>query len=172
MNNKLTRTAVAVASAGAVAAGMMAAAAGTAAAAPGDLSVKAYAKCVSSHGKAATDRVITVKNVGDTTVKNIRVAEVNGPEHGIPRIAVAADNRDGTEIGPLRNGMRYYSLTGVKKANELAPGEEVKIWHVVPGCSGPWAMAGYAIGSPADNVFNAPNGEFRWGATQPPRERN
>ncbi|NLG47893.1 hypothetical protein [Gordonia sp. (in: high G+C Gram-positive bacteria)] len=163
MNKKLIRAALVVASTGTVAAGI-ATGAGAAAAAPGNLVVTAYSKCVTSHDRPGTDRVVFVRNTGDTTVKHVRVGELNGPEHSIPRLA------EDQEIGPRSNGMRYYSATGVRKAGELAPGESIKTWHVVPGCTGPWAIAGYALSNPMDNP--AGNADIRWSATKPPRETN
>lgn len=162
MNKKLIRAALVVASTGTVAAGLVAGT-GTAAAA-GDLSVTANSKCVTSHDRPGTDRIVFVRNIGNTTVKHVRVGELSGPEASIPRL------RADQEIGPGRNGMRYYSATGVRKAGELAPGESIKTWHVVPGCTGPWAIVGYALSNPMDNP--AGNADIRWSATKPPRETN
>ncbi|MGB3302984.1 hypothetical protein [Gordonia sp. (in: high G+C Gram-positive bacteria)] len=160
MKKNLIRAAIVVASTGTVAAGLVAGT-GTAAAA-GDLAVSAYTKCVTSHDRPGTDRVVFVRNVGNTTVKHVRVGELDGPEASIPRLA--ADQ----EIGPRSNGMRYYSATGVRRAGELAPGESIKTWHVVRGCTGPWAIAGYALSNPMDNPFN--NADVRWSPNKPPRE--
>ncbi|MFT3661722.1 MAG: hypothetical protein QM809_10055 [Gordonia sp. (in: high G+C Gram-positive bacteria)] len=164
MKKIMTRAASMAASAGIVAAGLTTMAAGTAEAAPGDLRVTVDAKCVVSHDRPATDRIIYVTNVGGATVRNIRIAEVDGPQHGIPRLRPDQETRPST-VG----GMRYYSHTGVRTANALRPGEMVKTWHVVPGCNGPWSIAGYATGNPGDNLIN--NGDVRWDSKKPRNER-
>lgn len=166
MNKTMIRTAIVAASVAALGAGSTMLA-GTASAA-GDLRVTTETKCVVSHDKPGHDRTVFVTNVGNQTIKNVRIGIVGGPEVGLP--AMAPDTEIGPRTTPAHPGhgiARYYTATGIAKRGELAPGESVKYWNVQAGCPGGAAViAGYAIGSPVDNVFNAPNADIRFGSVR------
>ncbi|WP_448222545.1 hypothetical protein [Gordonia iterans] len=47
--------------------------------------------------------------------------------------------------------------TGTGPNGTLKPGQNYLMGEVLPGCGGPYAIVGYAIGNEIDNVFNEPN---------------
>ncbi len=142
MNSKLARTAMVVASAGAVAAGSLALAP-TAEAAPGALSIRTYTKCVTNHDKPRTDHVVWVTNTSNRTVNNVKVSQVGGPTTGIPRMTAQQEFQ--------RGGMHFYSATGVRRAGQLAPRESVKTWWLAEGCAHV-PVIGYTTGSDGFNI--------------------
>lgn len=156
-NKNVMRTVAAVAAAGFFGAASLLGA-GTAHAA-GDLSVTAAVVCEKAQ-TTKTVRMVTVRNVGDAKITGVRVGSVAGPEVLVPKLEPGE---------PLkRNGLLISSAKGVSTPGVLLPGVEVMIAEITPGCDGPYAIVGYAIGDEIDDVFSAPNADFDWGMAPPP----
>ncbi|GAA3959490.1 hypothetical protein [Gordonia caeni] len=144
MKNKLLRIAAVLATTGALGVGSAALAAPAQAAPPNDLALRTYTKCVINHDTPKTDHVLWVTNVGRSTVHNVRVGSVGGPETGIPKM------RAGQEF--QRGAWHYYSATGVRNAGHLAPRESVKTWTLAPRCNLSWPAVIYTVGNGNFNV--------------------
>ncbi|GAA3954908.1 hypothetical protein [Gordonia caeni] len=144
------RAAGAAACAGVMAAGALAGAGAAAAAPPGDLKVSTFVVC--QDGK--TVRLVLAENVGGTRITGVRVGSVLGPEVRVveikePNFASGPEVKVGNV--PVATG------TGTGPNGTLGPGQNFIVGEVLPGCGGPYAIVGYAIGNEIDNVFNAPN---------------
>ena len=124
---------------------------GTAAAAPpGDLKVRTFVVC--QDGK--TVRLVLAENVGGTKITGVRVGSVLGPEVRVVEIPTPNFlNGPEVKVGtvPVATG------TGTGPNGTLEPGQNFIVGEVLPGCGGPYALVGYAIGNEIDNVFNEPN---------------
>ena len=151
--NSRIRAAVAAACAGAVAASSLAGA-GVASAA-GDLKVSTFVTCQKQADKPdRTVRLVLVENKGDAPITGVRVGSVLGPEVPVKEIKEPNfPNGPEVKVGnvPVATG------TGTGPNGTLKPGQNYLMGEVRPGCGGPYAIVGYAIGNEIDNVFNEPN---------------
>lgn len=144
MKKTFSRLVAVLATTGALGAGAIATAAPAQAAPPNDLALRSYTKCVINHDTPKTDHVLWVTNVGRSTVHNVRVGSLGGPETGIPKM------RAGQEF--QRGAWHYYSATGVRNAGRLAPRESVKTWTLAPTCNRSWPAVIYSIGDGNWNI--------------------